>query len=254
MDDVTLPSDVKPEMKNDRVMVPLRIISENLGATVVWADREVTLTKSDMTIKLKPNSNLVIKNDEPVELDATPYISNDRMLVPLRFIAESFDCTVDYRSSTVSIYSKPLVIDNKVVRAMQEEYHMVMGGVITHFYGNAYLHAIYAALEENKGEKTAEPERYFWITLHDIPGTYSKAAQYDFLDGEGNNVKRYDMYTIITWTFPKEELEGYHEVLLHDVSEDEWYLFTESARQSILQLLYTAISNGFSKIISNTAV
>ncbi|MGE7946252.1 copper amine oxidase N-terminal domain-containing protein [Lysinibacillus sp. NPDC093688] len=46
----TVASDVNPEIKNNRTMVPLRVISENLGATVNWSDSQVTLTKNDMRV------------------------------------------------------------------------------------------------------------------------------------------------------------------------------------------------------------
>ncbi len=40
VDGVAVSSDVKPEIKNKRTMVPLRVISESLGATVEWSNSE----------------------------------------------------------------------------------------------------------------------------------------------------------------------------------------------------------------------
>lgn len=96
-------ADVKPEVKNGRMMVPLRVISENLGATVDWSNSVVTITKDDMKVTLKPNSSSAVKNGKTAKLDVQPYIKNDRVIVPLRFIAETFGCQVNYSNSIVTV-------------------------------------------------------------------------------------------------------------------------------------------------------
>ncbi|MEG0440446.1 MAG: copper amine oxidase N-terminal domain-containing protein, partial [Solibacillus sp.] len=73
VDGVTIVSDVNPESKSNRTMVPLRVISENLGANVKWSDSQVTLTKKDMKVILKLNSNKVVKNGKTELLDVKPY-------------------------------------------------------------------------------------------------------------------------------------------------------------------------------------
>ncbi|MEC0093794.1 hypothetical protein [Paenibacillus macquariensis] len=83
----------------------------------------------------------------------------------------------------------------------------------------------------------------------DTVGSYYKEGQYNFLNLEGKSLKRFDIYSLIK-TFSDEALEGYPEVLIHDATENQWYLFSDTAIQSIYQLL----ENGFFKIISNTIV
>lgn len=61
VDGVTIASDVKPEVKSNRTMVPLRVISENLGANVTWTNSQITLTKNDLQVILKLNSNKMVK-------------------------------------------------------------------------------------------------------------------------------------------------------------------------------------------------
>ncbi|KMY48675.1 copper amine oxidase N-terminal domain-containing protein [Peribacillus loiseleuriae] len=251
MDGVVIASDVNPEIRINRTMVPLRVISENLGAKVNWSDSEVTLTKNDMQVILKINSHSVVKNGKTVLLDVKPYIKNNRTFVPMRFLAETFGCNVNYKNSTVTVDTQPLVIDNVKIKALQEEYHMTMGGVVQQIKGNAYNKAIYNIFIENKGSKVEAPANYSWRYNIDTPGAYYKNAQYDFLDLEGNSIKRFDIYTLIK-SFPAETLAGYPEVLIYDATENQWYLFTDTAFQSINQLIDTAYKNGFLKIISNT--
>lgn len=251
IDGVAVASDVKPETKNKRTMVPLRVISENLGAKVDWSNSKVTLTQSSMKVTLQTNSTAAVKNDEAVQLDVKPYIKNNRVMVPLRLIAETFGCQVNYSSSTVTVETAPLVIHNVKVKALQEEYHMTMGGVVQQVKGNAYNAAIYDAFVQNKGAKIDAPASYSWRVNIDDPGSYYKNAQYDFLDEKGSSVQRFDVYSLLH-AFPDELLTGYPEVLLYDAAEDQWYLFSGAARDSIQSLVDTAGKNGFLTVISNT--
>ena len=248
VDGVAIASDVNPEIKNNRTMVPIRVISENLGVSVEWSNSEVILAKGDMKVILTLNSSTAEKNGEKMLLDVKPYMKNNRIFVPLRFIAETFGCNVNYSNFAVTVDTEPLFIDGVQVKALQQEYHMIMGGVVQQINGNAYNETIYNIFVENKGEKVEAPANYSWSPAS---GDYYKNAQYDFLDQKGNSLVRYDVYSLIV---PSELLTGYPEILIHDVSKDEWYLFSDTARQSINQLIDTATKNGFLKIISNTVV
>ncbi|TQR98771.1 copper amine oxidase N-terminal domain-containing protein [Paenibacillus ottowii] len=251
VDGVTITSDVKPEMKNKRVMVPLRVMSESLGANVEWSDSEVILVKSEMKVKLAINKSTAEKNGKKIPLDVKPYTKNNRTYVPLRFIAEAFGCNVNYSNFTVTVDTKPLLINGVQVKALQQEYHMILGGVVQQIHGNAYNETIYNIFTKNKGEKVEAPENYSWSFTIDTPGSYYKNAQYDFLDQKGKSLTRFDVYSLIQ-SFPSELLIGYPKFLIHDVSKNEWYLFSDSAAKSIDQLINNATNNGFLKVISNT--
>lgn len=251
IDGVVISSDVKAEVRNDRTMVPLRVISENLGAKINGTNSEITLTKNNILVKLKLNSGTVTKNGELSLMDVKPYIKNSRTMVPLRFLSEAFGCQVDFRDSTVTVNSESLVIDHAKIKALQQEYHMLMGGVVQQIEGNAYNTAIHDIINENLGSKIEAPEHYSWTLSLDSPGSYYKERQYDFLDGKGKSVKRYDIYTLIK-SFPADTIEKYPEVIIYDATENQWYLFSEAARMSIFQIMDTAAKNGFLKVISNT--
>ncbi|GMK41926.1 hypothetical protein PCCS19_49850 [Paenibacillus sp. CCS19] len=253
IDGIAIGSDVQPEVKNSRTMVPLRVISENLGAKVNWSNSEATITKDDSKVTLKLNSTSAVVNGKTVTLDAAPYIKNNRVVVPLRFIAETFNCTVHYDSSSVTISSKPLVIDGVEVKTLQQEYHMTMGGVVQQINAKATNKTIYEIFEGSKGDKVEAPASYSWMVNIDVPGSYYKNGQYDFLDNQGKTVKRYDIYTLVN-AFPEDELKGYSKALLYDASEDQWYVFSEVGVSVIGNLVDTAYANGVVEIISNTVV
>ena len=253
IDGVVISSDVGAEVRNDRTMVPLRVISENLGVKVNGTNSEITLTKNNIQVKIKLNSGTVTKNGESSLMDVKPYIKNNRIMVPLRFLSEMFGWQVDFRSSTVTVNSEALVINHVKVKALQQEYHMIIGGVVQQIEGNAYNTAIHDVINENLGSKIEAPEHYSWTLSLDFPGSYYKDRQFDFLDAKGISVKRYDIYTIIK-SFPVNKVEKYPEVIIYDATENQWYLFSEAARKSINQIMDTASKNGFLKVISNTVV
>lgn len=247
VDGVTIPSDVKPEMKNNRTMVPLRVISENLGARVNWSDSQIVLTKGDVKVSLRLNSTTAMKNGNSVPLDAKPYLKHNRTMVPLRFIAEMFESNVSYSNFVVTVETKPLVIDGIEVKALQEEHHMILGGIVNQIHGNGYNEAIYNIFVENKGEKVEEPSNYSWNSSHLSPGDYYKGGQYDFLDQDGNTIQRFDIYTLVR-TFDEDQNP---DVLIHDPNIDQWYQFSDTAKLDILRLSDTASMNGFLTEISN---
>lgn len=91
-----LSTDQPPVLINDRTMVPLRAIFEALGATVDWNDTEksVTAKKNDATVYMQIGNNTITVDGNNVELDVPAQIVNDRTMVPVRAVAEAFDCQV----------------------------------------------------------------------------------------------------------------------------------------------------------------
>lgn len=94
--------DQQPVIVEERTLVPLRAIFEALGASVKWNDEEksVFAFKGQDSIKLTTGSNQLYKNGEPVyELDVPAQILNEKTVVPVRAISESFGCDVDWIGS-----------------------------------------------------------------------------------------------------------------------------------------------------------
>ena len=97
--------DQKPIIKNDRTLVPLRAIFEALGATVDWDNdtRTVTSVRGDIKISLAIDSDRLYVNGNERIIDIPAQIVNDRTMVPIRAIAESFDCVVDWEQNTKTV-------------------------------------------------------------------------------------------------------------------------------------------------------
>lgn len=96
-------SDVAPYIYKDRTMVPLRVISENLGKKVLWDSANRSVQISDdygsvlyLTIDKKEINDFAGGNSNIIKLDVAPSIKDDRTFVPLRAIAEAFGERVDW--------------------------------------------------------------------------------------------------------------------------------------------------------------
>ncbi len=96
---------VLPIIENGRTLAPVRAVTEALGAEVDWNDetQEVAVIKDGIVIKMKIGSNIAYVNGEEKILDAAPEIRDDRTVVPMRFIAESFNLNVTWDENSLSI-------------------------------------------------------------------------------------------------------------------------------------------------------
>ena len=88
-------------------LVPLRTIFEGLGATVTWnpATQTVKATKNTTTIQIIIGQTVAFRNGESIKLLTQPKIVKGVTYVPLRFISESFGCTIEVKGKTIVITS-----------------------------------------------------------------------------------------------------------------------------------------------------
>jgi hypothetical protein len=87
----------------NRTLVPIRFISEALGAEVDWIaeTQQVVIRDGDQEIVLTIGSRDVLLNGVKQTIDCAPVvIPPGRTFVPLRFISETLGATVDYDSAT----------------------------------------------------------------------------------------------------------------------------------------------------------
>jgi len=98
LDNVELYFDTEPTIKNGSTMVPMRKIFETLGTTIEWDNETKTVTSksNDDIISLTIGQTTAYKNGEEIQLDAAPFIQNDKTLVPIRFISESIGADVKW--------------------------------------------------------------------------------------------------------------------------------------------------------------
>lgn len=100
-----LPTDVDPIMIKGRVMLPLRAIFEQLGASVSWEpkQRKITAYKDGVEMILYLDSKVATINGTKVSLDVAPLGYKARTMVPVRFVSEALGQSVSWQTSTRTV-------------------------------------------------------------------------------------------------------------------------------------------------------
>lgn len=115
LDGTEIAFDQPPIVENGRTLVPMRAIFEAMGATVEWdgETQTVTGTKDNTIIILQIGNAAMTKNGQSITLDVPPKAVNNRTLVPVRAVAESFDAAVEWNgeTNTVVITSTGAAVD-----------------------------------------------------------------------------------------------------------------------------------------------
>ena len=90
--------DVAPVIRNDRTLVPIRIVTETLGGKVDWngVTKEVTLNIDGKEIKMTVGKTLEKYGVAPVIIDG-------RTFVPVRFVADELGATVAWDDATKTV-------------------------------------------------------------------------------------------------------------------------------------------------------
>ena len=117
-------TEVRPYIKNNRTMVPLRLIAEAFENEVEWIPetRSVVIKSEGIEIVLNIGSDIVYVNGEQKSLDAAPEISNSRTFVPLRFIAEILGKDVNWDESNRAVIICPAEFPWDTENTIEKEY------------------------------------------------------------------------------------------------------------------------------------
>ncbi len=97
--------DTPPVIREGRTLVPVRALTEGLGATVTWTaqTKTVIIEKDGTKIELQLANQKAFVNGKEVILEVPPTSLNNRTVVPLRFIAEQFGYKIEFVKETETI-------------------------------------------------------------------------------------------------------------------------------------------------------
>lgn len=122
-----LASDYAPYVDRNRTFVPIRELTELMGADVKWdqGTKSVRIKLRDQDVKLKINSSVVYVNNKKMQMDKastprlTEYVHQNgdcKTMVPLRFLSENLGFDVQWNNA-----KRVASISNGVVQAPKEE-------------------------------------------------------------------------------------------------------------------------------------
>jgi hypothetical protein len=90
--------DVAPFIQNERTLVPVRFVSEALGAKVDWiaANQEIVIVLGAKVVGLWVGKDVATVNGVESKLEAPPIIQDSRTFVPVRFVSEGLGAQVNW--------------------------------------------------------------------------------------------------------------------------------------------------------------
>ncbi len=130
IDGATVAASPAPFIENGRTLVPIRVISEHLGAEVIWDNeaRSVRITKGDRSVLLRIDSNLIayqISNENSYNLsDVAPKIIGERTFVPIRLISNALGVGVDWDEQ-----GRTVIIESSKASSIQPFFDMNISSI-----------------------------------------------------------------------------------------------------------------------------
>ena len=175
---------IAPLEENGRTLVPVRVLSEEFGAKVLWDEQNelVTVEYKDKTINIKIGASKISVNGTDKKIDCAAKIIEGRTFIPLRAVAEAFGKSVYWNDIGL------IVISDKEVN-----YDKTMIDKIN-MYSDFYMHPRYKE-EISKADDIALYER----KVAAFNGEQIKFKNWNFEDKtEGDRVPGYIKTTDFT--------------------------------------------------------
>ncbi len=235
LDGHEIPGDIAPIARNGRTLAPLRTVSQALGATVMWQDGEASIkTPAGDKLRFKPGQKTFVLETadgarETRTLDVPAVMSNDRVFVPLRVIAETFDVKTDFQDGNVLLSSTPQYVDGQPLTTLAVYQKMTMGGYWTAYYGNASIGQIYRLIQGLRQQEvpapTADAAELAQNSAPYIGDNYCLWQEYRFYNGKaqinGQGQAEPGMANYLVY-----DCMGHFDDsrdLLYDMEQDKWY-------------------------------
>lgn len=117
-------TEVVPYISSEnRTLVPIRFISESLGADVKWDDatKTVTVTKGETKIEMVIGSPEYKVNGEAKTMETAPVITQDRTMLPLRAAAEALGQKVYWNDGLIVIGDIECKLSDTAAKDIKED-------------------------------------------------------------------------------------------------------------------------------------
>lgn len=124
--------EVRPYIKDDRTLIPLRYIAEELKCKVEYKEdtREIFIENGRTKLVFQIGSTTYTNDGLKKTMDVAPEITQDRTFVPLRAVAEALNCDVQWlapqRMVIVSPANYPWNAENDVEKQLMSEIMLML--------------------------------------------------------------------------------------------------------------------------------
>lgn len=95
-----------PFIKDGTTYVPIRTLSDNIGAKLTWnaADSTFKVVYGIYNVTMRINNNTIHINDTARKLSAPAILKNGSTYVPVRFLKEAFGAELSYNQKTNEVF------------------------------------------------------------------------------------------------------------------------------------------------------
>ncbi len=99
-------AEVAPQLINERTMVPVRAVLEEIGAKVSWNEETKTITaeKGNTKFSVTLGDDFYTVDGNVVAMDSRAVVVKNRLLVPARYVAQAFGLKVEWNSDDKTVY------------------------------------------------------------------------------------------------------------------------------------------------------
>lgn len=104
--ELVISKDAQVQIVNGSVMVPLRLVTEQLGYAVKWDNvtKTAIIEQAGTILKLMVNNATAEASGRQIQLDTPPFLNGSTTLVPLRFVGEETGTTVRWDNPSKTVY------------------------------------------------------------------------------------------------------------------------------------------------------
>lgn len=99
--ELSLPEKVEIENLDGNIMIPIRVVVENLGFKVTWNQKSqsVKIEQQDKVVQLVVNNLVATVDGKQENLNAAPLLRKGTVVVPIRFVSEQMGMEVQWNNT-----------------------------------------------------------------------------------------------------------------------------------------------------------
>lgn len=178
--------DVAPFIKNDRILLPMRTVFEELGCCAKYYEKTKTIDVlcGENFVEFFVGDDTMLVNYEEKKIDVAPIIYNDRTLVPIRAVSEAIGADVQWDDDTRTVSIELKQGEHRIRTKSKEKNIRNENGTILMTRSCSY-----PVIENSEGDSYInEINKYYEINAENCLNDLSESENYtEYLDGTEEN-------------------------------------------------------------------